>query len=274
MISNSLLDTECTLKDYVLNDIKAPTEADRVTNPNYVEVAYSAPNLSSYTPADHFTTITDGWYGTGFGDCGGSPSSAGNGYIAKETVEGVFEVGQDSEVSNGSAKGKITATEGIAFLFRQVSKTKNFTLTAEVEVITDADKSQAGFGLMLRDDCYLPVKDASILSNYVTAGMYASSSSKTSIIYSRENTVLTEAAGSVSALYDTGDTASLKIERIGQVVNCTVVYKDTTYTKTYTDFDFVAIDNEYMYVGMYATRGTVAQFTNVNFEITGDAIEA
>ena len=127
---------------------------------------------------------------------------------------------------------------------------------------------------MLRDDCYLPVKDASILSNYVTAGMYASSSSTTSIIYSRENTVLTEAAGSVSALYDTGDTASLKIERIGQVVNCTVIYKGTTYTKTYTDFDFVAIDNEYMYIGMYATRGTVAQFSNVNFEITGDAIEA
>ena len=33
-------------------------------------------------------------------------------------------------------------------------------------------------------------------------------------------------------------------------------------------------DKEYMYIGMFANRGTTVEFTNVSFEITGDAIEA
>ena len=47
--------------------------------------------------------------------------------------------------------------------------------------------------------------------------------------------------------------------------------KNKTYTKTYTDYDFQAIDNGYMYVGMFANRGTVIECTNVVFEITGES---
>ena len=58
-----------------------------------------------------FKTITEGWYGTAFGDCGGSPSSAGNGYVAQETKAGVFSVGQSAD----SNKGKFaSAGDGIA----------------------------------------------------------------------------------------------------------------------------------------------------------------
>lgn len=276
MFASELAKTNNPLAKYVLDDIKAPTEADRISNPNFVPTAYAAPELNYYTAPEHYVTLTDGWYGTGFGDTGGSPSSAVNGYLAKEEVAGTFIVGQDSTLASGSSKGKITSTEGIAFLFRQVNKNKNFTLTCDVKVIAETDKSQAGYGLMLRDDCYINLSkaDATILSNYVAAGMYGSSSSKTSVVYSRENKALTTAAATLDGLYQTNDTAQLSIVRLGQVVTCTVVYKGQTYTKTYTDFDFVAIDNEYMYIGMYATRGTVCEFTNVEFTITGDAIEA
>ena len=108
------------------------------------------------------------------------------------------------------------------------------------------------------------------MSNYVAAGMYTSSTN-CNIIYKRENATLSAGASSVTGLYKDNDTASLKIQRVGQVVTCTVVYKDNTYTDTFTDFDFVAIDNEYMYVGMYATRGTVVEFTNVVYTYTGES---
>jgi len=269
MFASELAKTNNSLAQYVLSGISAPTEAaDLVVNPSYVEPTYSAPNLSSYNPGNNFATITSGWYGTAFGDTGGNPTNKG--FFAKETSAGVFSVGQ-----SGSANaGKITSgPEGIAFAFKQVSVAKNFTITADVAISTDG-VSQAGFGLMLRDDVYLNQSstDSSIVSNYVAAGMYMASST-THIIYSRESSVLS-AGDKTTTGYKTADTAQLKIERIGQVVNCTVIYKGTTYTKTYTDFDFVAIDNDYMYIGMYATRGTVAQFTNVDFEITGDAIAA
>ena len=153
---------------YVLADITAPTEADLTVNPGYEFTGYSAPALEGYNPKDHFTTITDGWYGTGFGDTGGDPSSDSNGYIAKETEEGIFRVGQTA----GSNKGKFSSSsDGFAFLFRQVEADKNFKLSATATIIQTASTKQMGFGLMLRDDAYLPVKDASITSNYVTAGI-------------------------------------------------------------------------------------------------------
>ena len=263
--ANSIKESTNSLGVYVLDSIQAPTKdvdyLDAI-NTNYTVPLYKAPDLSTYSPNTSFITKTADWYGTAFGDTGGDPT--GKGFIAKEDTASIFTVG------NPNSAGKITSsTEGIAFLFKQVSKDDNFTMTCDVKVSQQANTKQAGFGLMLRDDCYLPIKDASIISNYVAAGMYTTSSNTTQIVYSRENGVLSSGSGSISSLYATNDTAKLKIERTGQVVVCTVEYNSTTYTKTYTDFDFQAIDNNYMYVGMYATRGTVCEFTNVVYTYTG-----
>lgn len=272
LLANELSSTTSTLKNFLSTDITMPTVADLVVNPSYVEPTYESPDLASYEAPTQFQNTTEGWYGTAFGDTGGNPSSTASGYLAHETSTGVFEVGQALESSN---KGKITSTEGIAFLFRQISKTKNFKMTVTAEVTREKDTTQAGFGIMLRDDVYInqTTTNNTIKSNYVAAGMYLTSGT-TNVNYSRVNETLTPSGTKVTGLYQTGDTATFTIERIGQVVNITTVYKGETYTQTYTDFDFVAIDNDYMYLGMYATRGTVVNFTNVDFQITGDAIAA
>ena len=122
---------------------------------------------------------------------------------------------------------------------------------------------------MFRDDVYLNEQNSSILSNYVAAGFLCGDSSM-NILFNRENQALTKESNTTS-LYSVDDTATLSIERVGQVVKTTVVYKNQTYTKTYTDYDFQAIDNGYMYVGMFANRGTVIECTNVVFEITGES---
>ena len=250
---------------YVKADITAPTEADLVMNPSYVYTDYEAPDLGKYTPVSHFTTITDGWYGTAFGDTGGDPTSTGNGYVAHETAEGVFEVGQ----SAGSNKGKFSAsTEGFAFLFRQVEADKNFTLTVTATVTTTASTKQAGFGLMLRDDVYLPVKDSSIISNYVTAGILCDTATTTAL-FSRENSTLAKGQSFSSSLPTVGTVYTMSIERVGQSVTVTVTSGDKTVSTTHYDFDLIARDGAYMYVGMFANRGTVVEFTNVDFEITG-----
>lgn len=263
------------LGNYVKADITKPTKAnDLVKWKNAYAVAYSSPNMSSYTPADHFTCLSEGWYGTAFGNTGGDPQSSGNGYVAKETTTGVFKVGQYAD-KDGAAnpKGKIqTADDTMSFVFKQVSINDNFTLTAKAKVLTTASTKQAGFGLVLRDDVYLNQTEkniAGINSNYVTAGMLVNNDSTTAnVLFYRETKSLKKGEANVAA-YAVGDTAELSITRAGQLVITTVVYKGQTYTQTYTDFDFTSVDQNYFYVGMFAVRGTTIEYTDVVYTYTG-----
>ena len=261
-IASELLKLD-TIKWYVKGDITAPTEADLIANPDYKYSDYTAPDLDKYQPAAHFTTITDGWYGTGFGDTGGDPASAGNRYYATETSEGIFKVGNDK------GKGKFASgSDGFAFLFTQVEADKNFKISVTATILTTASTKQAGFGLMLRDDVYLPINDSSITSNYVTAGILCEESS-TNALFKRENASLSKGQAFDSGLPAVGDVYTMSIERVGQSITVTVTKGDKTVTTTHYDFDLFAKDGSYMYVGMFANRGTVVEFTNLEFEITG-----
>ena len=257
-----------TIGRYVLDGITAPTEADLVVNPDYKYSDYTAPDLGSYAPAEHMSTITEGWYGTGFGDTGGDPASSSNGYFATETSEGVFKVGNLSSKN----KGKFSSSaDGFAFLFTQVDASKNFKISVTGTILEmTAGKDQTGFGLMLRDDAYLPNKDASIVSNYVTAGFLTTKTGLNANFY-RENGTLDKGSEISSSLHAADETFTASIERIGQTVIVSVTYNGNTYSETYYDFDFLAKDNGYMYVGMFANRGTVVEFTDLSFEITGDS---
>lgn len=268
LVASTLKKSNNILGKYVLSNIIEPTkETDLSSNPNYTFVDYKAPTLTSYNPASHFKTTTSGWYGTAFGDCGGSPASAGNGYVATETKEGVFKVGQTAS----SAKGKFaSAGDGFAFLFQQISKEINFEITVDAKVLTSASTNQAAFGLMIRDDCYInqSINKVVITSNYLTAGLVTASQGMNALFY-RENSALVTNQNSISEQYQVDDTAQFKITRLGQSITTTIIYKGKTYTETKFDFDLFAVDQGYMYIGMFATRGTVVEFTNVNLTFTG-----
>ena len=257
------------IKRYVAAGITEPTEDARVANPDYVVPDYVSPDLENYTAPSHFSTISDGWYGTAFGDVGGNPQSASNGYLARETSEGVFEVGQ---FKSGSNKGKFSSgSDGFAFLFTQVEANKNFKISVTAKVLKTATTKQAGFGLMLRDDCLINQTAAgTIATNYLTAGIYADSDSKMMANFYRENGTFHK-GDTMNGMYAVGDVVTFTIERIGQTVHVTVVYNGTTYTESHYDFDLFARDGEYMYVGMFANRGTVVEFTDLHFEITGES---
>lgn len=254
---------------YVLDGITVPTkEADLVANPNYKVPDYLAPDLDNYNAPTHLATITDGWYGTAFGSTGGNPS--GKGFIAKEVSAGVFQVGQ--YVEGGSNNGKFAGdVDGFSFVFRQVEASKNFKLTVSGTIVRCAGVKQAGFGLMLRDDCMInQSSNGSINTNYVTAGIYFPSDNVMNANFYRENATLNKGQ-SVLGTAAAGDTFTMSVERVGQSVTVTIVYGGQTYTKTHVDFDFFAVDTQYMYVGMFANRGTVIECTNVVFEITGES---
>ncbi len=273
----------CNLGYYVLDSITEPTADDleAAYNSDYYYVNYDAFD-SENDASKYWTLSTSGWYGTAFGDTGTSDWT--NYYTISDTIdadtgESTITVGQ----TGSGTKGKIGSTEGIAMAFMQLAYNQNFEMTVTATV-TQANLSttsgtaagtQAGFGLMLRDDIYIDTQDSSILSNYIASGMYVSSSGS-NIIYYREDTTLTTSSSSNKAsAFKVGDTATLTIVRQGQTYSCTVVYGNTTYTyDAFDDFDLVAVDGDYIYLGVYATRGTVVEFSNITYTATGTAVEA
>lgn len=272
MFACDLKNTDSSLKEYVNSTLIEPNkDTDLVANPSYVYSDYTAPNLEGYNPVNQYITTSEGWYGTAFGDTGGDPTSTSNGYVAKEE-NGIFTVGQN--IDGTSYKGKISSSsEGFAYLFRQVSASKNFSLTVDVKVVNELDQKQAAFGLMIRDDCYLPTRDSALKGNSISSALLCDTDFM-NVFFSRSNGTLSKGSDKVTGLYQEGDTAVISIVRLGQKVTTSLTYKDVTYTKDYLDFPLQEKDQDNMYIGMFATRGTVIECTNVNFEITGDAIQA
>lgn len=254
-LANAISGTENGLKKHVKSDISAPVkdvEYEAAKNTNYV--------VPDYTPFDPANTtaqnLTGNWFATVMGDVGGADKLANFNvsYAANK-----FTVG------NTSGHGKFASgSDGFASAFMQIDAGKNFTASANVKVTNVGTTSnQTGFGMMLRDDILVNTHDNTIKSNYVAAGVL----SLKGAVFSRENGALSGASGVNANAVAVGDTYEISITRVGQ----TVTVKVGETIKTYTDFDFTARDNGYMYLCLFANRGVTAEFSNVQFEITGDS---
>lgn len=268
LVATLIQKTDLGLKNYLISPLDAPTkEIDLIVNPEYIIKSYETPNLDAYSPNSHFQVHKKEWYGTAFGDCGGIPDDPVHGYLAKEVKEGIFYVGQ----TGTTLKGKLAlTTDGLSFLFHPVKVEDNFTITAHAKVLKAANTKQAGFGLMLRDDCYIQQNCSTemVTSNYLAAGLITTDVTMSPIFY-REQAELHKEDHILSFLYKEGDEALIQIVRVGQSMQLKIEYKDEVYTRTFVDFDLLAVDHRFMYVGMFATRGTVVEFSKVQFEITG-----
>ena len=263
--AQSILKTDCSLKANVITNSAAPTGEDYTAaiNPDYVKPVYS-----QFNPADHAGRKLNGdWYRSVVGYIGGKNAGKYNFSYA----DGKYTIG-----NGGYSHGKFDSKgDGFGAVFMQIDKKKDFTASATVTIkaVGTSNVNQSGFGLMLRDDIYIDGIPAdtytgkeTVASNFVTAGALGDGSS---VLFSRENAKLDKPANQTAIAVDS--VYNVSIERIGQTVNVSFADGTKTYNKTFTDFDFVAVDNDYMYLCLFANRGLVAEFTNVQFEITGDS---
>lgn len=265
-LTQALLNTACTLKNNVKTNSVAPSK-DRDYSAA-INLNYEKPTVEAFNPANYASrNVTGDWYHTVIGNIGGNKASN----FTLTHSNGVFTVG-----NSGNANGKFDGSgDGFGAIFMQIGKNKNFTASASVKVnaVGTSNPNQSGFGLMLRDDIYIDGEPAGtytgkevISTNYVTAGVMGDGSAA---LFSRENGALTKPGN--SATVAVGSTYTVSIERIGQTVNVAFDDGAHNYTKKFTDFDFVASDNGYMYLCMFANRGLAVEFSNVQFEITGES---
>lgn len=248
-----------------LNDFKEPNDSDLKVNELYCYKDYVTPNFNTYIPTDNFKT-EEPFYGTAFGTLDAMPSE----YIAKSD-------GDDFLVGTKGSFGKFNASfDGFAFAFTKIKKTLNFRLSAHVTFDYVLSVRQTGVGLMLRGDSYLnqEVKNESYSTNFIAAGLITTDAS-TYVNFSRPSpTEINKEMNVYNDFYNQNDELDIIIDRLGQVVTVKTTYRGKEYVTKYIDFDYLAMDPEYVYVGMFATKQTIARFSNVKLEITGNAKEA
>lgn len=261
-----------SLGKYVKSGISKPTfNADEAVNPGFM---VSRPG--TFNPSAVWTTVNTPWYGTAYGATGTTkfsenfiveqnPSDAGN---------NVFKVGGLS-----SSKGKISKNaDGFAAAFRQIGKNTSFEITAQVTLDVYTGATQTGFGIMIRDDIAIDAQLAdsdSIKSDYVAAGAYVSEQSGTGINFIRDGKTSEEDEYGLSSYGQVngvtggelaqGSTHTLKLKWI----NTTITAEFDGVKTEFTGLDLMKIDSSYMYLCLFATRGTVVTFNVTDFKIDG-----
>ena len=262
--AKNLQSTSSNLKYYAKNGTAKPTEAMLEKYSEYTWSNYQSPDLASYNPADAFKTTTSGWYGTAFGNMGGNSTSP---FTAKETSTGVYTVG-----SNNSGKGKFeSGSDGFAFLFKQIATNQNFTLTAKITVTSAPTTKQGGFGVMLRDDCYINVTEAKTINSEFAAGglLVNNNANGGNTIFSRYSNTLSKVSTSeITSLPKANSVYEVSLQKIGQSTIITVD-NGTKYTYTFMDYEYSTKDTSYMYVGFFANRGITITIENVVYTDNG-----
>lgn len=266
-IANAINESNLELKKYI-KTLEYPSDDVLEINPSYQYKEYITPDFSNYKDSEFFNSH-DEFYGTAFGMLDVVPDKD-SGYVAKyennKYIVGCYK-----------ANGKLNSTsDGLCHMIKKVDKTKNFIFSAHVVIKETLSLKQSAIGLMLRGDAYLPqeTKSEGRINNYIASALLTTDALTYAIVSRIMTTEIVKEPNVIDGFYKKGDILDLRIERLGQVVFVDVTYNGITFKKTFTDFDYASIDKDYIYVSMFATKGTVGEFSDVKFKITGDAKEA
>lgn len=263
-IATELAKTQLSIKASIKTNIVKPTyetEYEGAINQSYVitenrpfnpetDAANTLGSLTAST-TDSASQNSYKWYGTNIGNLDPTHISISQGSDAN---------GATFTISVTAGKGKVASGEDqMAAVFIQVPWATAFTVTADVAV-TEYGGSQSGFGLMVRDDIAVG-KVETIATNYITAGVYGTSSGSP-MGFCRNNGTLAKSGTKAPNDSLAGNTYSLSLARTSQSV--TANFGTNSYSAV-SDFDLAASDSEYVYICLWATRGANVTFSNIHF---------
>ena len=254
-----LLRTDNPLKNYLVKDLSAPTEdmLAQSVNPDYKEPVYKpfSPELAQKAQF----SAQPRWSVTVMGDFGGGEPVQE--FLAERTADG-WKAGNDSTVPRGKVSG---SSDGFVAVFAQVEADKNFVFEAQatLQSLAPSADGQTAFGIMVRDDIYIDEYVPSLSSNYIAAGSLGGKAG----VFVREGGKLSLFAPQSAA---EGKTFSLCIKKINQQIVATCNGEE----RAFFDFDLVSVDNNFCYVCLFANRGAVVAFSDVKFNVTGEAVRA
>ncbi len=267
-IAQAIKNSDLPLKNSVRTDKTKPVYEDY--EQLCINADYVIPDTEPFNPqtdvSTHWTGITGvtadatephtqyKWYATAFG----------NGVkVADYTIAQSGDADNPSfRISAADGKGKIASdNDMLAAVFIQVPFDTAFTVTAKANV-EKYGGNQAGFGIMIRDDIHIDFAET-VSSNYVNAGLRGDS--KTNYYgYCRNG-------GALSNSQQKGEAPvgeyNLTLSRTSQSISVQI-NNATIGNKTYaaeSDFDLAVADSRYVYICLWATRGTTVTYSDITF---------
>ncbi|MDE7439429.1 MAG: hypothetical protein K2N23_02860 [Clostridia bacterium] len=259
------LPASCPLVNHVKIDgeLDSDVEYAGAINSAYVKPDYNGFDPAGKTPFATTTTndTTASWFKTVTGVLGGA-TKVGN-YSFADDKNGKLTITADKGSKFAAAQ------DGFGAIFVQVDISKNFTATAKAKVTAAAVSvnDQAAFGMMLRDDIYIDTEVTTLASNFVSTSVTGGSK----VNMSRTSSNALSYGNNSGITYALDNEYEFTITRVGQTVTAIVKQGAKTVTTTFTDVSFVGVDNTKMYLCLFANRGLTVEFTDVTFEITGEA---
>ncbi|MDD3253701.1 MAG: GDSL-type esterase/lipase family protein [Lachnospiraceae bacterium] len=258
-IADELSKTSCSLKTYLVSDLRVPEYTDAALNANYHDQGFAAPNELS-----KFFTPSGEWKGTVFGDIDGYEYLNNHYFTLQPESDGSIHMaaGAGSTIEQKAFLGKIAqTTDGIAMYYQAVPANRNFTLSADVTINHMDANNQASFGLMVRDDVYLDTVLKDTLGDYVAAAPLMMGSSPVWNCFARKNGQLTQ-GGMLAKGYNAGDTVHVSIRKGPDGYTCQ--FGDNPPVSAGFDFPLTALDSQNVYAGMFVARSVDVTFRNVN----------
>lgn len=258
LLADELMKSSSSLKNYIRPGYEMPSSQMLTVNPDYKERVYMRP-----TGVSTLWSSVGPWKGTVFGNVGEAGSINKNNFALDADENGNIHIraGEFTSKDAGKGVGKIsTPNEGLAMYYQAIPADRNFTLTADVKINKLVSNNQVSFGLMVRDDIYLDLTANETLGDYVAAGPLDIASTQQTNSFARKNGVLKK-GGTCTKVYGVGDTMTIKIKKSVDGYTCT--YGENAPVSAGFDFKLTAIDSEFVYAGMFASRNADVTFSNV-----------
>ncbi|MDD9266990.1 bacterial Ig-like domain-containing protein [Paenibacillus sp. GCM10023248] len=195
------------------------------------------------------------WKGSVFGDIGGTPTSTNFG-ITENAGTGAVTLTAKSD--KGKIASSSSASEGIAYYFKEISQNDNFELSARATVNTWTANNQVSFGIMLRSNVLENTSTSGYTGDYVAVGaldqkmeaFHKQGAFNASTNPVKKITSFTAAPPAKDIAYH------LSIKKTGNVY-LIKIGNESTIIDHFT--------GTLAYAGLYAARNTVVTFTDITF---------
>lgn len=270
-------ETKSSLSEEKESTVIEEKESEETTTVEAEENVEKEESLRYAPPATNSKLWTDygPFKGSAFGDSmtvSNNTSQAKHCVIKKDETTGAMCV-QDGTSSTGTGSKIAAAQDARAMYYYQLGVDEEFSLEARAKVDFIPNDSQAAFGLMARDDMHVDNgdlgkgndttgKDISTAS-YVVAGARG----KEKKWYGYTRTSPTTAPNVIDS-----NVTLPEIVAAGQTYDLSLSYQNGQYTVQINDgkavstsIDLNAVDSQYKYVGMFATRQTGVTFDRICF---------
>ena len=261
LLADGIKNSSSSFAKYVKEEYTYPTENEYLrVNPDYKEIAYTAPTSSGKT-----FVVNEPWWTSVFGDCGGQSKINKTNFDISETQNGVhMRAGTYNPETNAatSSLGKISSSagDGLAMYFRQIRFDQDFSLSATARINFYDTNNQVGFGIMLRDDMYIDTFLGSVATgDYVAAGG-VNFVKGPAAVFSKTTGKLSTSKTTTAPTF--GEEINLNVTRSDNVITCS--YNDIIYS--FEDKNINNTDMLYDYVGLFVSRCVDVDFTNIVYQ--------